>query len=166
LRKINLAFIGGLIILSHAAFAADNSPTRSVEIAIPQEPIVAPTMSVPTSLPTANIESGCRDGVEVADPTMRSSAYEACVRDERSAFEQLRKQWANYSAEARRTCIWPENGVPVSYVELQICLEMQPGGSLAVGAASDGLNSYDYDITGSPPPTMASPSPTMAPPTP
>lgn len=169
LSRVNLALVGALIILPHAAFAADNSPNRSVEIAIPQDPIVGPRTSVPTSLPTANIESECRGAQATIDPELRSSAYDACVRDERSAFEQLRQRWAHYPAEARATCVWPDSGVSLSYVALQTCLEMQPGGSLAVGvggAGSDGLNSYSYDIMASPPPTMASPSPTIVPPSP
>jgi hypothetical protein len=151
LSRINLAFVGALTILPHFAFAA--------EITIPSVDIAAPKET--TSLPTVNIESECRDGQATIDPELRSSAYEACVRDERSAFQQLRQQWAHYSAEARDTCIWPDS--EVSYVALQTCLEMQPGGSLAVGvggAGSDGLNSYSYDIMQSPSPTMAPPPPT------
>jgi hypothetical protein len=167
LSRVNLALVGALIILPHAAFAADDSPNRSVEIAIPQDPIAGPRTSVPTSLPTANIESECRDAQATIDPELRSSAYDACVRDERSAFDALKRQWAHYSAGARATCVWPDSGLPPSYVELQTCLEMQPGGSLAVGVGgSDGLNSYSYDILPSSPPTMASPPPTMAPPFP
>ena len=145
LRKINLAFVGALTVLPHLAFAADIT-IPSVDITTPKE----------TSLPTANIESECRDAQATIDPELRSSAYEACVRDERSAFEQLRQRWAHFSTAARDTCIWPNGGVSLSYVALQTCLEMQPGGSLAVGVAgSDGLNSYSYDILGSPPPAMA-----------
>jgi hypothetical protein len=153
LSRINLAFVGALTLLPHLAFAA--------EITIPSVDIAAPKDT--TSLPTVNIEGECRDAQATIDPELRSSAYEACVRDERSAFQQLRQQWAHYSAEARDTCIWPDS--EVSYVALQTCLEMQPGGSLAVGVGgtgSDGLNSYSYDILQSPPPTTAPPPPTTA----
>jgi len=175
LSKVNLAFVGALTVLPHAALAADNYPSPSVEIAIPKDPIAGPGVSVPTSLPTTNIESECQDAQSTIDPELRSSAYEACVRDERSAFDGLRRGWAHYSADARATCVWPESGILTSYVALQTCLEMQPGGSLAVGVATDGLDSYSYDIfpptmaspsaaMASPPPTMGSPSPTNAPP--
>ncbi len=159
LSRINLAFVGALTVLPHLAFASDIT-IPSVDIGVPNDT---------TSLPTANVESKCRDAQATIDPELRSSAYEACVRDERSAFEQLRQRWAHYPAEARATCVWPDSGVSLSYVALQTCLEMQPGGSLAVGvggAGSDGLNSYSYDIMASPPPTMASPSPTIVPPSP
>jgi hypothetical protein len=53
LSRVDLALLGALIILPHAAFAADNYPTRSVEIAVPNDPIIGPRTSVPTSLPTA-----------------------------------------------------------------------------------------------------------------
>jgi hypothetical protein len=152
---MNLAFVGALTVLPHLAFAAEIT-IPSVDIAVPKDA---------TSLPKANIEGECRDAEATIDRELRSSAYEACVRDERTAFEQLRQRWAHYSAEARATCIWPDN--EVSYVALQTCLEMQPGGNLAVGVAgSDGLNSYSYDIWLSPSPTMASSPPTMGPPSP
>ena len=158
MRKANMAFVGALTILPHLAVAAG--------ITIPSLDIMAPDDTM--SLPTANIESECRDAQAAIDPELRSSAYEACVRDERAAFQQLRQRWPHYSAEARVTCVWPDS--EVSYVALQTCLEMQPGGNLAVrGAGSDGLNSYDYDIMqssrrmASPPSTMASPSPAMGP---
>ena len=163
LSKVNLAFVGALTVLPHAALAADNYPSPSVEIAIPKDPIAGPRVSVPTSLPTTNIESECQDAQSTIDPELRSSAYEACVRDERSAFDGLRRGWAHYSADARATCVWPESGILTSYVALQTCLEMQLGGSLAVGVATDGLDSYSYDIL---PPTMASPSPAMGSPSP
>ena len=158
MRKAIIAFVGALTVLPHLAFAA--------AITIPSVDIMAPKDTM--SLPTANLESECRDAQTAIDPELRSSAYEACVRDERAAFQQLRQRWAHYPAEARVTCVWPDS--EVSYVALQTCLEMQPGGNRAVGVAgSDGLNSYDYDIMqssrrmASPPRTMTSTSPAMGP---
>lgn len=115
LSKTNLAFACALAVVPHLAFAAVNTSAGGVE------------------LPKANVESICWDAGSEAVPEMRSSSYEACVRDERSAFEQLRQGWAHYPADARLTCMEPGDVVPLSYVELQTCLEMQPGGKLAVG---------------------------------
>ena len=123
LSGTNLAFVGTLTVLPHLAFAAD--------ITIPSVNIVGSKDT--TSLPTANIEGECRDAPTIG-PGSRPSGYGACVRDKRAAFEQLRQRWAQYSAEARASCVWPDS--EVSYVALQTCLEMQPGGSLAVGAGS------------------------------
>jgi hypothetical protein len=124
LNTTKLAFVGALAIFAHAAFAAG-------------DPRAAP-------LPKTNIESACRDARSAAPPEQRSASYQSCVRDERLAFEQLRQSWAKVPAAAREICAEPGDGVPFSYVELQTCLEMQPGGSLTVeGHAPDGLDSVD-----------------------
>jgi hypothetical protein len=49
LSRVDLALLGALIILPHAAFAADNYPTRSVEIAVPNDRIIGPKTSLPTA---------------------------------------------------------------------------------------------------------------------
>jgi hypothetical protein len=128
LSKAKLAFVGALAILAHAAFAAGSAAPQSAD----------------TGLPKTNIESACRDAQWAAPPELRSDSYDSCIHDERLAFEQLRQSWAKYPAEARETCAEPSYGVPFSYVELQTCLEMQPGGSLTVeGQAPDGLGPPD-----------------------
>jgi hypothetical protein len=124
LNTTKLAFVGALAIFAHSAFAAG-------------DPRAAP-------LPKTNIESACRDAQSAAPPEQRSASYQSCVHDERLAFEQLRQSWAKVPAAARVICAEPEDGVPFSYVELQTCLEMQPGGALTVeGHAPDGLDSVD-----------------------
>jgi hypothetical protein len=134
LNTTKLAFVGALAIFAHAALAAG-------------DPRTAP-------LPKTNIESACRDAQSAAPPEQRSASYQSCVHDERLAFEQLRQSWAKVPAAAREVCAEPDNGVPFSYVELQTCLEMQPGGTLTVeGHAPDGLDSVD--ILGSPYPSGA-----------
>ena len=108
LSKTTLAIVVALTVLPHSTFA------------------------LTTSLPKANIERACRDAQQAALPESRSSAYKACIRDEHTAFEQLRQRWANYSAEARATCGGLGSEVSPSYVEMQTCLEMQPGGSFSM----------------------------------
>jgi hypothetical protein len=134
LNTAKLAFVGVLAILAHAAFAAG-------------DPRAAP-------LPKTNIETACRDAQAAPPSDQRSASYQSCVHDERLAFDELRRSWAKVPPAAREVCAEPDNGVPFSYVELQTCLEMQPGGSLTVeGHAPDGLNSDD--ILGSPYPSGA-----------
>jgi hypothetical protein len=134
LNATKLAFVGALAIFAHAAFAAGDPGAAS--------------------MPKANIERACRDAQSAAPPDQRSASYQSCVHDERLAFEQLRQSWAKVPAAAREICAEPDDGVAFSYVELQTCLEMQPGGSLTVqGHAPDGLNSVD--ILGSPYPSGA-----------
>ena len=106
LTKINLALVGALMILPYVAFAAGAD-----------------------FLPTASVESICRDAQSAALPDSKAAAYQSCLHDEGAARDQLRQKWARYSSAARMTCAEP-GGVPISYVELQTCLDMQSGGSL------------------------------------
>jgi hypothetical protein len=115
LSKINLAVVGTLMVLPHLAVAADNTAARPVEIAVP-------------ALPTVSIESMCSAAQWAGLGESSSSEYGSCIRDERSAFEQLRQRWEKYPTEARVTCIIP--GVEIDYVGLLTCLQMRPGGSL------------------------------------
>ncbi len=89
LSKINLAVVSTLMVLPHLAVAADNTAAQPVEIAGP-------------ALPTASIESMCTDASAGLGESS-SSEYEACARDERSAFEKLRQRWAKSPTEARVT---------------------------------------------------------------
>ena len=105
LSKVNLAYFGVLAVLPHLALAAD-------------------------SLPNTSVESICRDAQSAALPDSKAAAYQSCLHEEGAARDLLRRNWARYSAQARATCAEP-GGVQVSYVELQTCLDMQTGGSLA-----------------------------------
>jgi hypothetical protein len=113
LSKINLACVGALTLLPHLVFAAG------------------------ATLPTANIERTCQDEQSAAppgsafgaSPPPSPSSVQSCVNDERTAFNELRREWARYPTAYRVTCATPD-GAPISYIELQVCLDMQPGGSL------------------------------------
>jgi hypothetical protein len=48
---------------------------------------------------------------------------DSCISDEQAAREQLTKDWANYPALAKSTCITPKEYLP-GYVEWQSCIEM------------------------------------------
>ena len=109
--------------LPHLAFAADGAGRWT---AAPDGAIVA----LADSLPTASIESICRDAQSAALPESKKAAYQSCLHDEGAARDELRRKWAHYSAQARATCAEPSEGVAISYVELQTCLDMQSGGSL------------------------------------
>jgi hypothetical protein len=150
LSTTKLAFVGVLAIFAQAAFAAGAGHGRS-----PQ------TAELAGPLPKSNIESACRDAQSAAPPEQKSASYQSCVRDERLAFEQLRQSWSKVPAAAREVCAEPDSGVPFSYVELQTCLEMQPGGNLTVeGHAPDGLDSVDIGGslgTPSPAPSLSEP---------
>ena len=67
------------------------------------------------------------------------SAYDGCVRDELAARDQIRKEWAKFSADARDTCSAP-GAVSISYVEVLTCLEMESGADFS-GAAQPSITS-------------------------
>lgn len=88
-------------------------------------------VALAASPPAANIERVCRSALTTALQEDSAAAYRSCIRDEHLALEELRRRWTSYSAEARAVCAEPAGG-EVSYIELETCLEMQPGGSLSV----------------------------------
>jgi hypothetical protein len=148
--KIHLACVGALTLLPHLAFAADGAGS-SVEAAARRGAMIA----LADSLPTVSVESICRDAQSAALPESKTAAYQSCLHEERTARDQLRQNWARYSAQARATCAEP-GGVQVSYVELQTCLDMQSGGSLAKPVpGADGGPSLDLTAT----PPLAAPKP-------
>jgi hypothetical protein len=76
-----------------------------------------------SALPSLDIESGCRD---VANNALnRTKDYSGCVSDERSAREEVRKEWASYSGDTQDQCLHlvTPPALP-SYVTLQQCLHI------------------------------------------
>jgi hypothetical protein len=125
---MTLACAGALTILPHLAFAAGAD-----------------------FLPTASVESICRDAQSAALPDSKAAAYQSCLHDERAALNELRQKWAHYSTQARATCAEPGGGAQISYVELQTCLDMQSGGSLAKPVPGLG-DAPSHGAMASPPP--------------
>lgn len=132
LGRIHIVFVGALTALPHLALAAGGGAASA--------PSGKAVVALADSLPTASIEAICRDAQSAALPESRKAAYQSCVHDEGAARDQLRQKWARYSSAARVTCAEP-GGVPVSYVELQTCLDMQSGGSLTKPVPGAGANS-------------------------
>lgn len=80
--------------------------------------------SVATSIPMAN--RGCQGATIEVAPDDQKVAMEACVRDESDAKDTLEQRWGSFSATAKDDCAEPA-GLPLSYVELLTCLEMESG---------------------------------------
>lgn len=88
-------------------------------------------IAVSDNVPKLNVEPSCRGAAQVAVPKadgqMPSAAEvrETCLGKERDAREQLTRQWKNFTAEHRASCIRSTSagGTP-SYVELLTCLEI------------------------------------------
>jgi hypothetical protein len=151
--KINLACVGALTLLPHLAFAAEAANPWSIETVAPDDAMVAAA----DRLPTVSIESICRDAQSAALPESKLAAYQSCVTDERAAFDQLRQKCPHYPTGARVTCAEPGDGVPTSYVELQTCLEMRPGGVLTIEGPGPGA-APSLDTTASPAPVAGGPA--------
>lgn len=162
LSKINLACAGALILLPHLAFASDAADPWSIETVAPSDATVAAA----ERLPTASFESICGDAQAAALPESEAAAYQSCVNDERKAYNELRQKWGRYSVDARVTCAEPGYGVPASYVELQTCLDMQPGGSLTIEGPAPGASppfdamASQAPMAGGPPPGSSGRAPT------
>jgi hypothetical protein len=76
--------------------------------------------------PTIDIQKTCRESSTALTDLTGSSTQDAvnsCVNDEQTAHDQLTKDWANYPALAKSTCINPKEYLP-GYVEWQACIEM------------------------------------------
>jgi hypothetical protein len=78
------------------------------------------------SMPTTNLDKICQSAKVGALPEDQASAFQACVRDEQAARDQLRQKWGRFSATARGNCA-ETPGIAFSYTELLTCLEMQMG---------------------------------------
>ncbi len=74
-------------------------------------------------VPTLNIEPSCKAaGVE---GMIVGRTVESCLNDEKTARDQLDKDWSTYSADDKTHCLsMISTGGGPSYVELLSCLEM------------------------------------------
>jgi hypothetical protein len=74
----------------------------------------------PSGVPRLDVESTCR-----SRGSTELAASSACMRDERSARDELGKMWGKIPADVRRNCLEEVKigGLP-SYVELLTCSQM------------------------------------------
>lgn len=87
-------------------------------------------MAMAAVMPITDPSAICQPARSAALPDDKVGVYESCVHDEQAARDKLRREWGRFSAAAHSDCAQPA-GVPGSYVELLICLEMQSGGNFA-----------------------------------
>jgi hypothetical protein len=90
-------------------------------------PVQFVVIAFAASMPTADLDTICQGAKLAALPgDDQTSTVQGCLRDEKTARDDLRQKWSHFSADAHETCAVPK-GVAFSYVELLTCLEMQPG---------------------------------------
>jgi hypothetical protein len=85
-------------------------------------------VALPAGIPNIDIQKTCQAATSVMVDLMAGSTAErdaeVCLSSERSAQEQLTKDWATYSAAEKTQCVQPSVYLP-SYIEWLTCLEME-----------------------------------------
>lgn len=94
--------------------------------------------AVADNVPTLNVEPGCRAAAKMGDSLSLDATLRQCLADEKSARNQLEKQWTQFSPALRQRCIaTTETGGDPSYVEVLVCLQMGQDASEMNKSASD-----------------------------
>jgi hypothetical protein len=78
------------------------------------------------SLPRIDLEKVCRASekeINAVFTDINRDVFAACMSDEKTAQEQLVKDWATFSASDKARCVAPRDYLP-SYVEWSTCIEM------------------------------------------
>lgn len=80
---------------------------------------------VADGVPKFNIERSCQLDREAAEDTNLPQTLEKCISDEKEAKQELEKDWSQFKAADRASCVADTmtDDTP-SYVELQICLDL------------------------------------------
>ena len=77
------------------------------------------------TVPTLDVESGCRAAAKMGDQLSLDTTLRQCLADERGARNELEKQWAQFPPALRQRCLaTTETGGDPSYVEVLVCLQM------------------------------------------
>ena len=74
-------------------------------------------------VPELDVAASCRAAASAGLSV--SESYSTCMNDERSAREQLARDWSTFAAVDRARCTSESSGDGLpSYVELLVCLQM------------------------------------------
>lgn len=78
--------------------------------------------------PRLDVESTCRSAQRAQVSISDNASLEGCLRSERGAHDELKKNWGKFPAAAKSQCSqqFKAGGSP-SYVELVTCLELASG---------------------------------------
>ena len=69
-------------------------------------------------VPALDVRPGCRATTDLA-----GMSEQECLNDEKTAREDLAREWAQFSADDKATCTDETKNFNPSYVELLTCLE-------------------------------------------
>jgi hypothetical protein len=85
--------------------------------------LLTASIAAPDGPPKLNVAPSCDAAARGAVAAGRNTA--ACLGDENTALDVLKKNWSQYSSTDRVLCVgMNKTGGPSSYVELQSCLEI------------------------------------------
>ena len=83
------------------------------------------TLLVADAVPTLDVEAGCRAAAKMGDSLSLDESLRQCLSDERTARNELDKQWSQFPLALRQRCVaTTETGGDPSYVEVLVCLQM------------------------------------------
>ncbi|HXL48552.1 MAG TPA: hypothetical protein VN975_07155 [Xanthobacteraceae bacterium] len=83
------------------------------------------TLLVAEGVPALNVEPGCRAAAKMGDSLSLDTSLRQCLADEKSARDELEKEWTQFSPALRERCVaTTETGGNPSYVEVLVCLQM------------------------------------------
>jgi hypothetical protein len=82
-------------------------------------------LTVADKVPALDVESSCRAAAKMGDRLSLDATLRQCLADEKSARDELEKQWTQFPVALRQRCVTTtETGGDPSYVEVLVCLQM------------------------------------------
>ena len=80
---------------------------------------------VADNVPSLNVEPACRAAAKMGDSLSLDTTLRQCLADEKSARDQLEKEWTQFTPALRQRCVaTTQTGGDPSYVEVLVCLQM------------------------------------------
>jgi hypothetical protein len=84
-------------------------------------------MPVAEAVPTLNVEASCKAAATINEQTKMADpqSFNACMRDENEARQELAKSWATFPPATRTRCVQEAtSGGVSSYVEALVCMQI------------------------------------------
>lgn len=77
------------------------------------------------AVPALNVETGCRAAAKMGDSLSLDASLRQCMADEKSARDELEKEWTQFPLALRQRCVaTTQTGGDPSYVEVLVCMQM------------------------------------------
>ena len=82
-------------------------------------------LAVADTVPTLNVDSGCRAAAKMGDSLSLDTSLRQCLADEKGARDELEKEWTGFPPALRQRFVaTTQTGGDPSYVEVLVCLQM------------------------------------------